>query len=487
LGEAVSRNVGTFGVDANGEVTSGLNHEGESTDATPRGGTSRSSDEVRESGWSEGDVCSESKSVGPTSNGRSSKDEAKPFCISRREVWEAYLKVKSNQGAAGLDRQTIEEFEKDLKNNLYKVWNRMSSGSYFPPPVLIVKIPKANGGERTLGIPTVADRVAQMVVKNRLEAVVEPIFLSESYGYRPEKSALDAVGRARQMCWDYDWVCDLDIKGFFDNLDHDLMMRAVKKHAKEKWIELYIERWLKAPAQDEAGQLLKRERGTPQGGVISPLLANLFLHYAFDLWMRRHWAHLPFERYADDILVHCRTEREAYVVVGKIAARLSECGLELHPEKTKIVYCKDGNRPGNYPNEKFDFLGFTFRPRKAPGRKGKFFCSFSPAISAAAVRNICDEIRGWKLHRRTMESIDDLAQVINPQLRGWFNYYGRFRPSAFRVIERHVGQSLVRWACRKYKKLRRHRSRAWDWLMGLIARQPSLLALWTRSRSAVSP
>lgn len=475
--------MGTFGVDANGEVTSGLNHKDESTDATPRGGTPRSSEEVGESRWSEGGVCREAKSVGPTSNGRSSKDEAKPFCITRREVWEAYLKVKSNRGAAGLDGQTIEEFEKDLKNNLYKLWNRMSSGSYFPPPVLTVKIPKANGGERALGIPTVSDRVAQMVVKNRLEAVVEPLFVSESYGYRPDKSALDAVARARQMCWDYDWVCDLDIKGFFDNLDHDLMMRAVGKHAPEKWIILYIERWLKAPAREEAGQLVKRDRGTPQGGVISPLLANLFLHYAFDLWMRRQWSHLPFERYADDIIVHCRTEKEATQVVTTIAARLKQCGLELHPEKTKIVYCKDSNRPGNHPNEKFDFLGFTFRSRKAIGRNGKFFCSFSPAISTNAVGKICDEIRTWKLHRRTVASIGDLAQVINPRLRGWSNYYGRFRPSALRPVELYVGYSLVRWACRKYKKLRHHRGRAWHWLLALIARQPNLLALWTRSRS----
>jgi len=292
--------MGTFGADANGEATSGMNHEGESTNAAPRGGTPRSSGEVGESRWSEGGVCSEATSVGPTRKGRSLKDEAKPFCISRWEVWEAYVKVKSNQGAAGLDGQSIEEFERDLKKNLYRIWNRMSSGSYFPPPVRTVKIPKANGGERTLGIPTVSDRIAQMVVKNRLEAVVDPLFLPASYGYRPNKSALDAVGQARQMCWAYDWVCDLDIKGFFDNLDHDLMMKAVRKHAQERWMVLYIERWLKAPAQDEEGRLLQRERGTPQGGVISPLLANLFLHYAFDLWMGRNWSHLPFERYADD-------------------------------------------------------------------------------------------------------------------------------------------------------------------------------------------
>jgi RNA-directed DNA polymerase len=269
----------------------------------------------------------------------------------------------------------------------------------------------------------------------------------------------------------------------FDNLDHDLMMKAVRKHAQERWMELYIERWLKAPAQDEEGRLLQRERGTPQGGVISPLLANLFLHYAFDLWMGRNWAHLPFERYADDIIVHCRTEREANLVRVKIAARLKECGLELHPEKTKLVYCKDSNRGGKYPNEKFDFLGFTFRPRKAYGRKGKSFCSFSPAISKNAAQKIRDEIREWKLHRCTGQTIEDLAGKMNPKLRGWFNYYGRFTPSALRPIERHVGQSLVRWACRKYKKLRNHRSRAWAWLMQVINRQPGLLALWEHQRS----
>ena len=474
--------MGTFDVDANGEVTSGLNHEGESTEAASRDGILRSSDEVRENGWSEGGMCSEATSVGSTRKGRSLKDEAKPFGISRWEVWDAYLKVKSNQGAAGLDRQSIEEFEKDLKNNLYKIWNRMSSGSYFPPPVLTVKIPKAKGGERTLGIPTVSDRIAQMVVKNRLEAVVEPLFVSTSYGYRPKKSALDAVAQARQMCWDYDWVCDLDIKGFFDNLDHDLMMRAVRKHAKEKWVELYVERWLKAPAQDEDGRLQKRDRGTPQGGVISPLLANLFLHYAFDLWMRRKWSYLPFERYADDIIVHCRTEREANLVRVNIEVRLKKCGLELHPEKTKVVYCKDSNRNGSHRNEKFDFLGYTFRPRKADGRKGRIFCSFSPAISKDAAQKIRDEIRSWKLHRRTAESIQDLARMINPKLRGWFNYYGRFMPSALRPIERYVGQSLVRWATRKYKKLRHHRTRAWEWLLRVIHRQPTLLVLWARQR-----
>jgi RNA-directed DNA polymerase len=286
--------------------------------------------------------------------------EAKPFCISKWEVWEAYKRVKANQGAAGVDEQTIADFERNLKRNLYKIWNRMSSGSYFPPPVRTVKIPKANGGERKLGIPTVSDRIAQQVVKSRLEPQVDPLFHPDSYGYRPGKSALDAVGQARQRCWRYDWILDLDIKGFFDNIPNDLLIRAVKKHAKEQWMVLYIERWLKAPVQEENGQLVPREKGTPQGGVISPLLANLFLHYAFDRWMAKRYPQLPFERFADDAIVHCRTEVEAQEVRAAIAARLQECGLELHPEKTKVVYCKDDDRRRTYPNEKFDFLGIHF-------------------------------------------------------------------------------------------------------------------------------
>ena len=330
--------------------------------------------------------------------------EAKPFCISKWEVWEAYKRVKANQGAAGVDEQSIADFERNLKGNLYKIWNRMSSGSYFPPPVRTVKIPKANGGERKLGIPTVSDRIAQQVVKSRLEPVVDPLFHPDSYGYRPGKSALDAVGQARQRCWRYDWILDLDIKGFFDNIPQDLLIRAVKKHAKEQWMVLYIERWLKAPVQEEDGQLVPREKGTPQGGVISPLLANLFLHYAFDRWMAKQYPQMPFERYADDAIVHCRTEAEAQEVRAAIAARLKECGLELHPEKTKVVYCKDDDRRRTYPNEKFDFLGYTFRPRRSKNRKGKFFINFSPAVSDKAVKAIRVEIRSWNLHLRSDKS-----------------------------------------------------------------------------------
>jgi RNA-directed DNA polymerase len=372
--------------------------------------------------------------------------EAKPFSISKQEVWEAYQKVKANHGAAGVDGQSIAEFETRVKDNLYRLWNRMSSGSYFPPPVRPVTIPKADGGERKLGIPTVSDRIAQMVVKSRLEPVVDPLFHPDSYGYRPGKSALEAVGQTRQRCWKLDWVIDLDIKGFFDNIDHDLLMRAVKKHAKEKWVVLYIERWLKAPAQAEDGHVTERGKGTPQGGVVSPLLANLFLHYAFDRWMQRTYPQLPFERYADDAIVHCRTEAEAQEVQRAIAVRMQECRLELHPEKTKIVYGKDDDRRGTYPNEQFDFLGYTCRPRRSKNWKGKFFINFSPAVADKAGKAMRAEMRSWQLHLRSDKSIEDLSRMFNLQVRGWLQYYGRYYRSALYPIMRQLDRSLARWA-----------------------------------------
>ena len=404
--------------------------------------------------------------------------KAKPFCISKQEVWEAYKRVKANKGAAGVDEQSIADFEKRLKPNLYKIWNRMSSGSYFPPPVRTVSIPKANGGERKLGIPTVSDRIAQMVVKSRLEPEVDPLFHPDSYGYRPGKSALDAVGQARQRCWRSDWIIDLDIKGFFDNIPHDLLLRAVKKHAKEKWIVLYIERWLQAPIQEEDGRLIQRERGTPQGGVASPLLANLFLHYAFDRWIAAKYPQVQFERYADDAIVHCRTEVEAQEVRAAIAARLEECRLELHPEKTKIVYCKDDDRRGTYPNEKFDFLGYTFQPRRSKNRKGKHFINFSPAVSDKAVRAIRAEIRSWSLPKRSDKSIEDLSRMFNPTVRGWLQYYGRYYRSALYPPMRKLDRALARWAYRKYKKLRGHLRRATHWIARMSRRDSRLFAHW---------
>jgi len=307
---------------------------------------------------------------------------------------------------------------------------------------------------------------------------VDPLFHPDSYGYRPGKSALDAVGQARQRCWRYDWILDLDIKGFFDNIPQDLLLRAVKKHAKEQWMVLYIERWLKAPVQEEDGQLVPREKGTPQGGVISPLLANLFLHYAFDRWMAKQYPQVPFERFADDAIVHGRTEVEAQEVRAAIAARLRECRLELHPEKTKIVYCKDDDRRGAYPNEKFDFLGYTFRPRRSKSRFGKYFINFSPAVSDKAVKAIRAEIRSWNLHLRSDKAIDDLSRMFNPILRGWLQYYGRYYRSALYPPMRQLDRSLARWAYRKYKQLRRHLRRATHWVARLSRRDPKLFAHW---------
>jgi RNA-directed DNA polymerase len=404
--------------------------------------------------------------------------KAKPFCISKRVVWEAYKRVKANRGGAGVDGESIADFERDLRNNLYKVWNRMSSGSYFPPPVRTEEIPKEDGGKRVLGIPTVADRIAQTVVKIYLEPTVEPIFHPDSYGYRPGKSAIEAVGKARQRGWRFDWVLDLDIRGFFDNLDHELMMRAVRKRTDCKWILLYVERWLKAPAQLDDGTLVSRHRGTPQGGVISPLLSNLFLHYTFDAWMERNYPTIPFERYADDIIVHCRSERQAQWIKTVIDRRLFQCKLELHPGKTKIVYCKDSSRQGNYPNEKFDFLGYTFRSRRSKSRLGDYLVTFSSAVSNEAAKEMRRTIKSWRLHLRSDKSLEDLSSMVNPILRGWLNYYSQYYKSAIYPTFRMVDLILMRWAMRKYKKLKGHRRRAKHWLGRVARREPQLFAHW---------
>jgi RNA-directed DNA polymerase len=405
-------------------------------------------------------------------------DKTKSFDISKHVVWDAYKQVKANKGAAGIDAESIAKFEENLKDNLYKIWNRMSSGAYFPPPVKAVEIPKKSGGVRILGIPTVADRIAQMVAKMYFEPDVEPYLMSDSYGYRPKKSALDAVAVTRQRCWRYDWLLEFDIKGLFDNISHELLLRAVRKHTECKWVILYIERWLKTPFQTEDGRLIARESGTPQGGVISPVLSNLFLHYVFDKWMERNRPQNPWARYADDGVAHCRSRAEAEELLLQLHMRFEECGLELHPEKTRIVYCKDDDRRGEYPETKFDFLGYTFRSRRSKNRYGKYFINFTPGVSRIASKAMRQTIRRWRLHLKPDKSIEDLSRMFNPVIQGWINYYGRFYKSELYSVLRHMNRALVHWARRKYKRLNRHRRRAEHWLGNLAKRDPRLFAHW---------
>ena len=412
--------------------------------------------------------------------GEEPMSEAKPYEISKQLVWEAYQRVKANKGAAGVDGQSLGAFERDLKRNLYKIWNRMSSGCYFPPPVRLVEIPKGDGKLRPLGIPSVSDRIAQMVAKMTFEPMVEPVFHRDSYGYRPHKSALNAVDAARKRCWQMDWVIDLDIRDFFGSIDHELMMKAVKRHTDLKWIHLYMERWLKAPLQLADRTLKERSAGTPQGGVISPVISNLFMHYAFDAWMGRTFPTVPFERYADDALIHCTTQAQAEHVLETLRIRLQECGLELHPVKTKIVYCKDANRKGDFELQKFDFLGFTFRPRLAKNQKrGVFFVCFLPAMSDKAAKTVRQTIRAWKLAGKwNRHSLEDLAKFVNPFAVGWMNYYGRFYRSECHRALRHLNEALVKWVMWKFLRFRRREIAAAHYLGCIAARDEKLFAHW---------
>lgn len=402
----------------------------------------------------------------------------KPFSIAKRTVWEAYQKVKANRGAAGIDDETIAMFEQNLSKNLYKLWNRMSSGSYLPPPVRQVEIPKAKGGVRRLGIPTVSDRIGQTVVKLIIEPTLDPMFHPDSYGYRPGRSAKQAIAITRKRCWEHDWVIEFDIKGAFDHIDHGLLMKAVRTHIREDWILLYIGRWLTAPFQAEAGPFLPRERGTPQGGVVSPILMNLFMHYAFDCWMQRTYPQCPFARYADDAVVHCRSQQQAEAVMQSIASRLKECGLTMHPEKSKIVYCRHSRRTGTYPNVQFTFLGFTFRPRKALNKQDRPFTSFLPGASDDALKRMRQTVRGWKLHRQTSAKLADLAQQYNPMIRGWWQYYGAFYRTAMLGLSRYIDDKLRQWARRKYKTLLTHQRRSAEWLGKMKEVFPRMFSHW---------
>ena len=413
--------------------------------------------------------------------------ETKPIPVSKRMVWEAYKKVKANQGAAGVDGESLKTFEENISGNLYKVWNRLASGTYFPPPVKEVEIPKADGKTRKLGIPTVGDRVAQMVVKDYLEPRMEAIFHENSYGYRPKRNAHDALTKARRNCWLFNWVIDLDIKGFFDNIDHAKLLLAVGKHVEEKWVIMYIKRWLTAPVQTPDGVLMaKQGRGTPQGGVISPLLANLFLHYAFDQWLSQKHKGMPFERYADDIIIHCKTQQQAEQTLEALKQRMQSCGLELHPAKTKIVYCKDHKRTGNHEHVKFDFLGYTFKPRPSKSRKDGFmFLGFDLGMSVKAGKRILETLKQSQFHRWTSNTIEGVAAELNPKLRGWINYYGKFRPSSMTFVFYHFHKRLIKWVQNKYKRLRSNIGKAFGMLMRIQKNNPALFETWKHGYLAI--
>jgi RNA-directed DNA polymerase len=404
----------------------------------------------------------------------------KPFNIPKRLVWNAYLRVKANGGAAGIDQETLQLFDMQRNKKLYKIWNRMSSGSYFPEAVKSVPIPKKSGGVRVLGIPTVSDRIAQMTVKQILDGILEPIFHENSYGYRIGKSAHDALSITRERCWQYNWGIEFDIKGCFDNISHKLLDQALGRHNLPEWVKLYIERWLKAPIINESGTRIERNKGIPQGGVISPCLMNLFLHYVFDAWMGREFPGVPICRYADDGLLHCRSLKQAEFLMEKLKIRFKECDLELNEAKTKVFYCKDSSRNFKYENISFDFLGYTFQPRRTKSKNGKNLTSFIPGVSRNSLRSMKQTIRRWKIQLKSDKSLEDISKMFVPVLIGWSNYYGRFYKSSLNKVWSHFNYYIVKWAMHKYKLFRGHKTKAAKWLGNIAYEQPNMFPHWKR-------
>jgi group II intron reverse transcriptase/maturase len=379
--------------------------------------------------------------------------QTKSVPVTMKMVVDAYRRVRSNKGGAGVDGITLEKYEADITNQLYKVWNRLTSGSYFPPEVRLTQIPKGNGKLRDLGIPTIGDRVAQQVIKTYLEPRYEAKFSQSSYGYRPHKSAHQAIGECQKNCWKYDWVIDLDIKGFFDNINHEWMMRMLEQETKETWVLMYIKRWLEAPMRRQNGEVETRTKGTPQGGVISPLLANIYLHYALDLWIEKKHQDTKFERYADDVVIHCQSRKEAEEMLEAVRERLGKFGLELSEEKTKIVYCKHGKQPDRKEElQKFTFLGHDFKPKSAKNRQnGKKFLSYMAVMSIAAKGKIHQMQKEWNIHRRTDLSLEAISTMINSKVQGWINYFEAYGRNELWHILSGLNHRLIKWWKRKHK------------------------------------
>ena len=407
-------------------------------------------------------------------------EQTKSIPITKMMVWEAYKKVRSNKGSAGVDQQTLDDFYKVRSKELYKIWNRLTSGSYFPPEVKRVEILKKDGKIRPLGIPTVSDRIAQQVIKTYLEPRLEAEFLENSYGYRPNKSAHAAVKKVQENVRKYSWVIDLDIKEFFENVNHELLFKALELHVSEKWVIMFIQRWLEAPVQLSDGTLmLTSGNGTPQGGVISPLLANLFMHYCFDKWLKIHYPEVQMVRYADDIIVHCRTHQESTRLLAVIKQRLSECGLTAHPEKTKVVYCKKSGRNLKGFPVQFDFLGFSFRPIRMNLKKGGSFLQFDCIMSRKSKVRITQELCKLNFHNMTQRTIQDLATLLNPKIRGWLNYYGKINRSCLRPVFYYLHHRMIKWTLNKYKRSNRSKVKAVRWLRWVYKLFPNLFYHWT--------